>query len=584
MGQVEEEGGRVWGMGRRGWRRMVRWLRCLMMMGGGGERGPEGGRDRSNSRATGFVASVQDLPTDNPAGGEICGGNGAAPASPKPQPFFPTYPPWTITHGFYTTMGGFAISTLSPLSDTSTSFHPRSHPRTTLTPNGLAFLLTHIPNALPRLTAPEILDKSKADGLKKTLVCLQATWFCVSTVTRLIQHLPISLLELNSVAHALCALVIYACWWDKPLDVGEPTVISAAEGSEGEKVAELAAYMWMISGVGASEYWDGDVAGRLMDEFDAMWMLGPGGDVVGRNRTEDLLFGREEGGRHDGSSPSSDPVPVASIDVEERRRVHANYPRLSRRLTRRDLRLRLRLFLNRLLPRVVHVPAGIGNRKTAISHLSPSTVLRWRLAHDAITRFSLQDDLFQYRATRPEPPFFDSDPLARVCNEIPNHAHILAGREDADFADVWIPAAFAAVLYGGLHLIAWSAPFETRAEKILWRISAMVVCAGPILISPCVGMGSYRWLREGWLSIVTLATRRKHRMGEKEGAKGVILGRMKIMLLIMMAPVLLMSPLIMAMHVFGRVFLVIECFKSIHQLPVGVYTDVNWPAYVPHIA
>ena len=100
-----------------------------------------------------------------------------------------------------------------------------------------------------------------------------------------------------------------------PLDVGEPTVISAVEGSEGEKVAELAAYMWMISGVGANEYWGGDVAGRLMDEFDAMWMLGPGGDVVGRSCTEDLLFGKEEGARHDGSTPSSDPVPVPSIDV-----------------------------------------------------------------------------------------------------------------------------------------------------------------------------------------------------------------------------------------------------------------------------
>ncbi|KAK0753677.1 hypothetical protein B0T18DRAFT_484350 [Schizothecium vesticola] len=32
-----------------------------------------------------------------------------------------------------------------------------------------------------------------------------------------------SLLELNTLAHALCALALYSLWWNKPLDIEEPT-------------------------------------------------------------------------------------------------------------------------------------------------------------------------------------------------------------------------------------------------------------------------------------------------------------------------------------------------------------------------
>ena len=39
-------------------------------------------------------------------------------------------------------------------------------------------------------------------------------------ITRLCQRLPISQLEINTFAHALCALLIYSFWFDKPKDIG----------------------------------------------------------------------------------------------------------------------------------------------------------------------------------------------------------------------------------------------------------------------------------------------------------------------------------------------------------------------------
>ena len=39
------------------------------------------------------------------------------------------------------------------------------------------------------------------------------------------QNIPISLLELNTFGHAVCALLIYLLWWEKPFEVDYPTMI-----------------------------------------------------------------------------------------------------------------------------------------------------------------------------------------------------------------------------------------------------------------------------------------------------------------------------------------------------------------------
>ena len=68
-----------------------------------------------------------------------------------------------------------------------------------------------------------------------------ATWFCVQCLTRLAQGLPISLLELNTFGHALCALLIYSMWWRKPLDVAEPELIPV----QGKDMEEIVAALWV---------------------------------------------------------------------------------------------------------------------------------------------------------------------------------------------------------------------------------------------------------------------------------------------------------------------------------------------------
>jgi len=78
---------------------------------------------------------------------------------------------------------------------------------------------------MPNPAEEEIYDKSKANGFVKILACLQAAWFCTQIIVRMTSHLTISILELNTFAHALCTLLIYFLWWDKPLDVTEPSLV-----------------------------------------------------------------------------------------------------------------------------------------------------------------------------------------------------------------------------------------------------------------------------------------------------------------------------------------------------------------------
>ncbi len=62
------------------------------------------------------------------------------------------------------------------------------------------------------------------------------------TLKPVAQRIPISLLELNTFGHAICALLIYLLWWEKPFEVDIPTTI------ESQVVLDLYALAWICTG------------------------------------------------------------------------------------------------------------------------------------------------------------------------------------------------------------------------------------------------------------------------------------------------------------------------------------------------
>lgn len=92
------------------------------------------------------------------------------------------------------------------------------------------------------ITEGEIQDRSKGDMLSKGLVIIQTGWFILQCLARQAAHLPITELELITLAFATLNFMTYIFWWNKPLNVLHPVRIhrgrSAAVGKEGSGGAD----------------------------------------------------------------------------------------------------------------------------------------------------------------------------------------------------------------------------------------------------------------------------------------------------------------------------------------------------------
>jgi hypothetical protein len=107
---------------------------------------------------------------------------------------------WTRTHSFFACTGGFAFEIPDATRRKTPLFLPRSCPkRLTLTARGVAILAQC--GRLPDVREEDIEDKSKANALAKSLVVVQALWMLLQVLGRLIARLPVTLLEVNTVAH-----------------------------------------------------------------------------------------------------------------------------------------------------------------------------------------------------------------------------------------------------------------------------------------------------------------------------------------------------------------------------------------------
>ena len=128
----------------------------------------------------------------------------------KPKAFVP----WTMDQAFFAVSGGVALDT--------SSFWKRPH--MTLTPNGI-ILLAEI-GLLPCFSKQDVQDRSRADALAKSISCLQATWFFIQGLARVSAGLPLTLLELHTMTHIICALAMYAVWFSKPYGATSPMICS----------------------------------------------------------------------------------------------------------------------------------------------------------------------------------------------------------------------------------------------------------------------------------------------------------------------------------------------------------------------
>jgi hypothetical protein len=135
-------------------------------------------------------------------------------------------PGWTRAHGFFLIMGGFQL------------FKRPDHPPrpvdqekddiTTDLGSFVRILDIHdahqhgLGKIIPLTSRAEIKDRGKSDGISKFIVLLQTSWFIIQCIARGIEHLPLTELEIVTLAYAMMNFFVYIFWWDKPRDVGCP--------------------------------------------------------------------------------------------------------------------------------------------------------------------------------------------------------------------------------------------------------------------------------------------------------------------------------------------------------------------------
>lgn len=117
-----------------------------------------------------------------------------------------------------------------------------------LTPNDVVKLISF--SMLLPPSEEEIKGRSKADSFSKLIVLVQTSWFVLQTIARHVQRLPITELELTTLAYTIPILGMYICWWNKPLGVTQPIRIprSVLDNAEDDVLSLWTSFIQSLTG------------------------------------------------------------------------------------------------------------------------------------------------------------------------------------------------------------------------------------------------------------------------------------------------------------------------------------------------
>ena len=431
---------------------------------------------------------------------------------------------WTVVHGFYAAMGGFVFELDSTVA--SALCLPNSEPyRLTITPRGLKVLAQC--GLLPAMSEKDIRDKSKADGLAKTIVCLQAGWMVLQTVVRLAFGLPVTLFEVNTIGHVVCAVLIYALWWHKPRLIHEPTVI------RGRWVPKMAAYLWLNS--------------QMSEDHPARhWLTWGRSGVSEQARLAFVQDSVQDLSQGFSAMSHSDPVALQ----------HRVIPCLAQYASKPAFG---RLGIEHTLERVVDC-SGCEEASDKFRGGSQSANIRWMLALEAASEFVVLRSRMEEasRGTHSSHQNQRSQVLVvERAENWPSRGLLTTFRGVMMGMALW----FASIAFGAIHIAAWNDFFPSELEAWLWRASSLDI----------VGSGLV------WMTINFLGKTSKrfdHYWDEVLGGQA---SRMSYVVLGILCSICGLA------YGLARIFLVVESIISLRQLPVQAYVVPNWSLLIPHL-
>ncbi|KAF8865240.1 hypothetical protein BDZ45DRAFT_612349 [Acephala macrosclerotiorum] len=412
-----------------------------------------------------------------------------------------------MTYCFYAIMGGFALD-VSELHD--------EYKYLTLTTEGVQYLAEK--GHLMGISGVSIKDKSKADSLAKVLVCLQMTWLIVQCVVRKVYGYPISLLELHTFVHAICALLMYVLWINKPQDVRDPTIVDTSQ------YEDLVAQALMVS-------MPFSPARRMQDE-NGLSQVYPGRSTEINfwtvynttnphpalpNISNLITIGTASGTRAIKSVGSRNPFRRDSqgdIGLIYLEHPHGWGPQTVRAYDRRGRETPIPLEMSLTKKHIRRLDLALGG---GTNHFKEGEADRDGLASGLCLRS--QNLIFE---------------------------DIEGAAENIYFL---LSMVILMLIYGGVHLAAWTFRFPSKVEAFLWTAS----CLDLIGMAGVVALLWFAITRgdDGWI--------------HSSGVYGWVLLVVNVII-----------------YIFSRVFIVVEAFLSLRRVPVGVYAVIPWSNLIPH--
>ncbi|KAK3316033.1 hypothetical protein B0H66DRAFT_604341 [Apodospora peruviana] len=451
---------------------------------------------------------------------------------------------WTTTRSWFASMGGFAINTKQGQED------------------------------LPG-DKESIKDRSKADSLARVLVITQASWMILQWIMRLAYKLPVTVLELNTLAHAICALFVYALWWEKPLDVNEPTILTA------DWAPSLAATLWACS-VQRSSSWLSSFDRETVKIDELYWLAPTVAQSILDSCTEMLplqtaphclpLDEQQQQGKN-WRKVKARPYSCDDEHHRDQRSMEAFYI-LIRRFVYDCPDAATLLFEASSAPTSSPRGDAVQLRDPVLpnnSFVQTSTLTIKGLARDSTAQKLARKSNMGHRMAR----------IAR--SNWPNLVFGGTGNGDdgmkpiiRSMAVFWI----AALVYGAIHAAAWNDLFATPTEALLWKISCIYVAG-----YGCIAMAMVTVL--AWIiaiddneesRVLRMATKIKD---EFSTAWELVPLPIRTIALWFLLAVGIAVPI--GSNLFCRLFLVIEAFISLRRQPAKAFQTPNyWTQYLAH--
>ena len=378
---------------------------------------------------------------------------------------------------------------------------------------------------MPDIEEKGILDKNKSDGLSKLLACVQAAWMIVEVIGRRIGGLQVTLLEINTLAHVFCALIIYVVWWHKPQLVRKPATF------DGDWTAPLCAYVYMSSRVSGRKNTSTKNDRTIAETEISLVAFYP--------RT---------------NWPSSCVKAGDSHNVAASQYPQDSSPRGS---------FRLRLMMSQSNQSSL---AEVRRTETSDEVNAPDSErnLRWCLAAEAMVKYPAIKQRFKTIA------FTDIEGNQTTCLQEEQPEELLVTCSTNWSRKGLLPGQFGLVTgmvlwsvsmaYGGIHASAWDTFFPSKVESKMWRFSSLYISSSGLLWC-IINMLAELWkpFDDYWNRTVL-----PHPPFDKS------------------IPLVACCAVWRAMYILVRAFLVMEAFISIRQLSSSAYETPNWTQTIPH--